>query len=43
MQVSATHQQMEVMDNMITKIINTATKKVEGMKRNAPYSDEKEM
>ena len=33
---------MEVLDELITNILRTATKAVEGMKRNVPYSQEKE-
>ena len=32
---------MEQIDIIITRMLNTATKKVEGMKRNIPYSKEK--
>ena len=33
---------MEQVDKLITRILNTARKKVEGMRRNMPHSKEKE-
>ena len=36
-----THQQIETMDEIIALVLNKATKKVEGQKRNTPYSMEK--
>ena len=36
-----THQQIEYIDQLITTILNKATKKVEGQRRNIPYSKEK--
>ena len=36
-----THQQIEHIDKLITIILNAATKKVEGQRRNIPYSKEK--
>ena len=41
MMKSTIYHQIETVDIIIIKIINTATKKVEGMKRNVPYSNEK--
>jgi len=38
---STIYHQIETVDIIIIKIINIATKKVEGMKRNIPYSNEK--
>ena len=38
---STTYHKMETIDIIITKIINTATKKVEGMKRNVSYLNKK--
>jgi len=34
---SMTYHQMEIVNNIITRIIHTAIKKVEGMRRNMPY------
>ena len=42
MKITTTHGQMEQYDNIITRILNVATKSVEGMKRNVPFSKEKE-
>ena len=39
---SGINHEMEVLDELITNILRTATKAVEGMKRNVPYSQEKE-
>ena len=36
------HEDIERIDNLITRILNTARKKVEGIKRNIPFSKEKE-
>ena len=35
------HEDIERIDNLITRILNTARKKVEEMKRNIPFSKEK--
>ena len=37
MKISTTYYQMEVVDNIITRIMNEAIKKIEGMKRNIPF------
>ena len=42
MMISATHQQLEAIDELIKRILNTATRKIEGMKRNTPHSKEKQ-
>ena len=42
MEESCTNHEMEVMDTQITNILNVATRKVEGIRRNIPYSHEKE-
>ena len=42
MKITTTHWQMKNFDNIITRMLNTATKSVEGMKRNVPFSKEKE-
>jgi len=39
--LSLTHQQIEQIDNLITRILNQARKKVEELRRNVPYSEEK--
>ena len=36
------HHEMEQVDKLVTRILNTAKKKVEGMRRNVPCSKEKE-
>ena len=41
MKVHTTRYQMEQVDEIITRIFTTALKKVEGMKRTVPYSNEK--
>lgn len=42
MKISCLNKEIEKVDKLITQILNTATKKVEGMKRSIPYSYEKE-
>ena len=42
MQVSYLNHELEQIDETITTILNTATKKVEGMRRTIPFSNEKE-
>lgn len=41
MSIHTTKHQMEQMDQLLTRIFTAATKKVEGMRRNIPYSAEK--
>ena len=43
MERSASYHQMEKVDQKITQIINEAIKKIEGMKRNIPYSSKKKI
>ena len=43
MKITITHGQMEHFDEIITRMLNAATKSVEGMRRNVPFSKEKEM
>ena len=42
MKITTTYKQMEKFDKIITRMLNTALKSVEGMKRNVPFSCEKE-
>jgi len=42
MKITTSYEQLEHFDELITRILNTATKSVEGMKRNIPFSKEKE-
>ena len=42
MQIQSNRHHIEKMDEMITKIFQVALRKVEGMKRNVPYSKQKE-
>ena len=42
MEVSCLNQEIEQVDQTIMDILNTATKKIEGMRRTIPYSQEKE-
>ena len=42
MMISTTHQQLELINELITRTLNAATRKVEGMKRNVPCSKEKQ-
>jgi len=36
-----TYEEIETIDNLITKVLNAATNKVEGQSRNIPYTKEK--
>ena len=42
MKISITHYYMEKIDKLLMRIFNVALRKVEGIKRNVPYSSEKE-
>ena len=42
LEVAFSHSEIELVDESITKMLQTATKKVEGMKCGIPYSEEKE-
>ena len=42
MQISCINQELEQVDEIITRMLNNAAKKVEGMKRSMPHSKEKE-
>ena len=42
MEISCSHEEIEVVDDLITRMFQVATKKVEGMKRAIPFSQEKE-
>jgi len=42
MKISCLNKEIEKVDKLITQILNTATKKIEGMKRSILYSHEKE-
>ena len=42
MERSCSYNEIEVVDEIITRMLQTATKKVEGMKRSIPFSQEKE-
>ena len=40
--IQPTHDQLETIDEIITYIFTSVRKKVEGLKRNIPFSNEKE-
>ena len=42
MEISCSHNEIEVVDEIMTRMLQVATKKVEGMKRSIPFSQEKE-
>ena len=42
MEISCSHDEIEVIDELIIRIFQVATRKVEGMKRLIPFSHEKE-
>ena len=42
MKITTTNEQIEQFDELITRMLNAATRSVEGMKRNIPFSKEKE-
>ena len=42
MKITTIYEQIEKFDEIITRMLNTALKSVEGIKRNVPFSCEKE-